>query len=183
MQLQMEIWDLDECDFLETKFVEYENEEDFLQDGNFIYSNNNETKGIIMYFSNNDGKPIYNYKPIHMNKEEFEKWEEEKMNENSEITWIKNIYWKLQVISCVLVLRNKIWFKNNVNQLEEIWNIIEKERITGFSHREPNRQNRNKSGTVEESNKCLLTIDKDNKKVIVNNKKENNIIYSFEKNE
>ena len=29
MQIQMEVWDLNECDFLETVFKEYETEEDF----------------------------------------------------------------------------------------------------------------------------------------------------------
>ena len=33
MQLQMETCDLDECDFLETRFIEYENEKAFLDDG------------------------------------------------------------------------------------------------------------------------------------------------------
>ena len=32
MQLQMEVWDLDECD-LETTFKEYETEEEFRNDG------------------------------------------------------------------------------------------------------------------------------------------------------
>ena len=34
MQLQMEVCDLDECDFLETKFTEYENFKEFCDDGN-----------------------------------------------------------------------------------------------------------------------------------------------------
>ena len=39
MQLQMEVCDLNECDFLDTKFVEYENEEAFYDDGdNFCYT-------------------------------------------------------------------------------------------------------------------------------------------------
>jgi len=55
--------------------------------------------------------------------------------------WIKNIYWKLEEVSCVLVLRNQKWFANNIDQLENIWSIIEKERISGdFSHRAPNKR-------------------------------------------
>ena len=50
------------------------------------------------------------------------------------------IYWKLEKLSCVLVLRNKEWFKNNVGQLEKVWKIIEEERITGFEHRAPVRR-------------------------------------------
>ena len=44
MQLQMETCDLNECDFLETAFKEYETEEEFINDGSFTYSNNQELK-------------------------------------------------------------------------------------------------------------------------------------------
>ena len=37
MQIQMEVCDLNECDFLETKFVEYENYEDYLNDNTDKY--------------------------------------------------------------------------------------------------------------------------------------------------
>jgi hypothetical protein len=57
--------------------------------------------------------------------------------------WIKNIYWRLNEVSCVLVLRNKMWFQNNIEQLERVWRTIEKERISGdFSHRAPNKRSK-----------------------------------------
>ena len=37
MQLQMEVWNLDECDFLETTFDVYDSEEDFLKMELLIY--------------------------------------------------------------------------------------------------------------------------------------------------
>jgi putative phage-type endonuclease len=52
MQLQMETCDLNECDFLETRFKEYETEADFLNDGaGFTTTMKGEWKGVIMYFS------------------------------------------------------------------------------------------------------------------------------------
>ena len=33
MQLQMEVWDFEECDFLETVFKQYETFQEFLADG------------------------------------------------------------------------------------------------------------------------------------------------------
>ena len=56
------------------------------------------------------------------------------------MVWIKNIYWKLEKISCVLILRNKEWFQNNISQLEKVWKIIKEERITGYEHRAPNKK-------------------------------------------
>jgi len=63
MQLQMETCDLDECDFLETQFVEYENEEAFKNDGEFCETTSGDMKGVIMYFSTKEGTLNYKYKP------------------------------------------------------------------------------------------------------------------------
>ena len=38
MQLQMETCNLNECDFLETVFKEYESKDEFMEDGTFTYS-------------------------------------------------------------------------------------------------------------------------------------------------
>lgn len=141
MQLQMEVCNLDECDFLETKFVEYESSKDFDEDGTFTTSQDDKKKGIIMYFSSINGTPVYVYKPIEINTEtEFEKWMDEQIEQRKEMTWIKNYYWKLEVMSCVLVLRNKKWFQENVWELQEVWNTILLERETSFEHRAPNKR-------------------------------------------
>jgi putative phage-type endonuclease len=93
MQMQMEVCDLDYCDFLENKFVEYESEEQFLEDLNIdsvektVEQNNNnlcenhdnfennekgthilknkENKytGLIVMFYIN-GEPLYEYCPL-----------------------------------------------------------------------------------------------------------------------
>ena len=166
MQLQMEVCDLDECDFLETKFVEYESYLDFLNDGSGYKTFKEEIKGIIMYFSNS-GKPLYKYKPIEMI--DSEEWEESiiKQYQNTNIIWIKNIYWKLEKISCVLVLRNKQWFSSNIQELSDIWDIIIKERVTGFQHREPNKRAKKEIESVDFSKGCLLNLDKETNQITV----------------
>ena len=70
MQIQMEVCNLNECDFLETRFIEYENETEFLNDGTFRYTKDGKRKGIIMYFIN-DGQPHYEYSPWNINKTNF----------------------------------------------------------------------------------------------------------------
>jgi len=169
MQLQMEVCDLNECDFLETQFLEYDNESDFINDyeidaepeTHFTQTNNGELKGIIMYFSK-EGIPTYIYKPVDMNKLEFDLFEGEtikKMEEN-DITWIKNIYWKLQTYSCVLVKRNRRWFQDNISEIRDIWNIIKRERTGDYSHRAPNkRRNVAAAAAATSENKCLISIN------------------------
>ena len=53
MQMQLEVCDLDCCDFLETKFTEYESREAFDADGDFTESVTGDKKGIMMFFMNN----------------------------------------------------------------------------------------------------------------------------------
>jgi hypothetical protein len=156
MQLQMEVCDLDECDFLETKFTEYS--------GYYEYENdtNEKMKGIIIYFHTKEGKPFYVYKPLE--EDDVTKWEEDVLSlyqsEKYNYTYMKFIYWKLEVFSCVLVLRNKEWFKNNIPQLEKVWKIIEQERVTGYEHRAPvkkvKKETDNKPFTSTGTQGCLL---------------------------
>jgi putative phage-type endonuclease len=141
MQLQMEVCDLDDCDFLETKFTEYTDSNAYNND---IISNE-KMKGIIIYFHTKEGKPFYVYKPLDLVEEEdITKWEDDTLSlyqsDKYNYTYMKFIYWKLEVFSCVLVLRNKVWFKNNIPQLEKVWKIIEQERVTGYEHRAPVRK-------------------------------------------
>ena len=160
MQFQMEVCNLNECDFLETRFIEYDDEESFINDGTFNLSSNNEIKGVIIYFIKNE-KPFYEYCPFMCNKEEFIKWEENIMSKNSNITWMKNIYWKLSEISCVLVLRNKNWFNKVLSDVKNIWDIIEYEKINGYQHRAPKKKSKIKSPIIKSINtsKCFINID------------------------
>jgi len=131
MQLQMEVCDLNECDFLETRFQEYSSHEEFVADKATQY------KGMMMLFMTNTGKPVYEYAPLHA--AEAELWQETMMEKNPTLNWIKNIYWKLDQISCVLVLRNKFWFAAVAPALKAIWATIEQEKKGGYSHREPKK--------------------------------------------
>jgi hypothetical protein len=156
MQLQMEVCDLDECDFLETKFIEYPDIESFTQDissdvfidsqgseiSNVCLSKDGKIKGEIIYFHTKECKPFYVYKPLNcFHSIEIEEWQNSTVDiytaEPYNYTYMKTIYWKLEVLSCVLVSRNREWFKNNISQIEKIWKIIEEERITGYQHRAP----------------------------------------------
>jgi putative phage-type endonuclease len=154
MQLQMETCDLNECDFLETKFIEYTDSEAYNEDTdldtnldndlvNITLSKDHFKKGSIIYFHTKEGKPFYLYKPLNLIYEnDINKWEEEMINlyESNNYTFVRFIYWKLEEISCVLVLRNKKWFQDNIETLQNIWSLIEKERKEGFIHRAPNKR-------------------------------------------
>jgi putative phage-type endonuclease len=174
MQLQMEVCDLDECDFLETKFIEYPDYQSYRNDSSsasfngeefnsYVTTKDGSYKGIIVHFHRKDGSPHYEYMPLDLwTPNDIANWEETIVqkyeSEPYNYTFLKFIYWKLEKLSCVLVSRNRDWFKNNVGQLEKVWNIIEEERISGFEHRAPVKKPKKdqpiKSNIGEE--KCFL---------------------------
>jgi putative phage-type endonuclease len=180
IQLQMEVCDLDECDFLETKFVEYENEAAFNEDvlledddadenndcpetdnTNVCISKDHKQKGKMICFQTKEGKPIYVYKPLDLiSLEEIEEWEQETIcNYESEHEFIKTIGWKLEAMSCITIQRNKEWFENSIQALEKVWKMIEKERVTGYEHRKANKREK-MAIPAQKEGVCLLKIDR-----------------------
>ena len=181
MQLQMEVCELNECDFLETKFTEYPDYTSFLfdiqnnlsEDTNLCLSKDNCMKGLMIYFHTKEGKPFYVHKPLNMiHSNDITLWQENMVDyyQSTEFnyTYIKTNYWKLEKLSCVLVCRNQQWFKDNVKELENIWNIIKKERVTGYKHREPNRKQKKTENPIDKPVEgCLLHFNKETGKINV----------------
>jgi putative phage-type endonuclease len=159
-QIQMEVCDLDECDFVETRFKEYESEADYiadtLRDGDDRrgYSGNGNEKGIILWFQTAPAltsqgyvsQPIqlYEYAPIGVTTgdEEYTEWETAVFakHERAHNIWVRTIYWYLDEYSCVVVRRNRLWFSEAVKVLERVWATIEEERETGYEHRAPKKK-------------------------------------------
>ena len=154
MQLQMEVCDLNDCDFLETRFIEYENFKEFENDGTWNKTSQNKLKGVYLLFIDN-GSTIYEYCPLNFNQSEFEEWEKNKIAEYGQDKWFKNGYWYLDEFSCKLVLRNKQWFNYAIPLLSDTWKIIEQERISGYSHRLPKQRQKK----PETTGKCLIKIN------------------------
>ena len=193
MQMQMEVCNLDECDFLETKFTEYSDRTSFLYDANqldheddegkeftnYCLSKDDKRKGEIIYFHGKEGKPVYKYMPLDIiHPDDIEQWEEHVLNEyQSEpynYTFMKIIYWKLDFMSCVLVSRNRQWFQDNIHELAELWETVKKERVTGYEHRSPNRKAKKENAfdfiTQSIDNVgggCLLNFNKETGKITV----------------
>ena len=165
MQVQMETCDLDTCDFLETRFKEYENENEF-------YSESTDLKrGVILHFIDkisNDtqtysGAPHYEYMPfdIELSKETIDKWISDRKSslENSHSLY-ETLFWKLPEWSCVLVERNRTWFQKARPFIEDTWKTIVKERELGYTHRAPVKRIVKKDvmvGTVDDTNSKTIS--------------------------
>ena len=153
MQVQMEVCNLNECDFVETQFKEYDEvDEDLFYRNKHKYLYN----GVILYFIKSDfadGKPHYVYMPLNiaLNKETIGEWTSEKKQEMKDTHILfKRIYWYCEAYSCVLVKRNRPWFEMALPRIQELWNTVEKERVTGYEHRKPKKR-------VIADKKCLIS--------------------------
>ena len=80
------------------------------------------------------------------------------MTKHFGLTWMQNIYWYMDEVSCILVLRNKTWFEAALPQLKRLWGIIEKEKVGDYSHRAPNRKPKVKTSPEIKPAKCYIDI-------------------------
>ena len=161
MQIQMEVCDLEECDFVETLFKEYDDnqEEEF-----FNNKDKYEYNGVILYFIKRDHSetaPKYVYMPIckteDITVQSVNEWIDKQKQEHKELYVVyRRIYWYCHTFSCVLVHRSKEWYAAARPKIEATWAIIENERVNGFEHRLPKKTV--KKATTHEP-KCLINID------------------------
>ena len=162
MQIQLETCNLEYCDFLETRFLEYNHEKDF-------YNGTHEYKGIILYFmkdKSNDVKHVY--MPLSLkSQEEIDNWKHNiQLNMDSEYKLTRINYWYLDELSCVVVKRNHKWFEIAKEKIIEIWNIIQKEKKEGFTHREPKKKIKPKTNifvSQMDSSQIIHNLKIDNK--------------------
>jgi len=159
MQIQMETCNLEECDFLETRFKEYEAEDDFYLDHNI------EFKGVILFFlaKSTEKENKFEYMPLYISLEKtaIELWIR-KIQEKFQEDYIlyDRSYWYLDEYSCVNVKRNAAWFESVLPIIEHAWQTVEHEREHGSLHRAP------KSRMKPEAHPIIGVEKKENIKVI-----------------
>jgi hypothetical protein len=133
VQMQLEVCELDRCDFLECRIKEYDSEEDYLNDnysGNNFYNSIGFEKGVVVeYFIIAEKKYKFDYSPIGIMGAELEIWKTNARNKYDEINdgsivFSSFSYWYLEKVSCIPIYRNQEWFNNVYPELEKCWNDI-----------------------------------------------------------
>ncbi len=158
MQVQMEVCDLEECDFVETVFKEYDDtdEEQFYANvEKYLYN------GVILYFikrDHSDSSPKYVYMPmsVPLDRASVNAWIEEQKQENRQ-TYVlyRRIYWYCDRFSCVLVHRSREWFAAALPKIRDVWTLIEQDRVDGCEHRRP----KPKVAKAPVVGGCLMNLD------------------------
>jgi putative phage-type endonuclease len=166
MQIQMEVCELDCCDFLETRFKEYSESEFYENHSTHKY------KGVLLYFSKIDKriddsdayKPLYKYYPLsdEYNKEDINTWINETVNSlKDEYVLYNKHYYYLDEYSCVIVQRNRKWFKHCINDITKTWNTILNERETGYEHRASKPRSNSVNKTLDTAQIVVSNTDPD----------------------
>jgi len=160
MQVQMETCDLDTCDFLETRFKEYENENEFYNESTDL------KRGVILHFIDkiHSGIPHYEYMPfdIELSKDAVDKWIlSVKSTLEDSYSLYETLFWKLPEWSCVIVERNRSWFQKARPFIEDTWKTIVKERVMGCEHRAAKKR-------IVKQDVIVGTVDDTNCKTISN---------------
>lgn len=167
MQVQMEVCDLDECDFVETRFKEFASKEAFLASAN-------PCRGVILGFSphyipgQTAATPrlasFYKYHVLDEDAADYDKmdaWIKSTKEEHTrEYVLAAVAYWELDQYSCVLVKRNRVWFEAAIKRVEAIWRTIEQERVTGCQHRAPKKRAPKTTDGSSNTNAHIVMINK-----------------------
>lgn len=144
MQIQLEVCELDECDFCEIKFSEYGDEEEYLSS-----DNGDLEKGVLVSLKNiGDEDPLYIYPKSYMLGDDkvLFKWRDEVMNKyKDKYKYIKCCYWYVEVYCCVTVKRDKKWFNDNLNEIRKFWEEIlyYRENLEEYYEKYPKKKKKN----------------------------------------
>ena len=178
MQGQLECCDLEECDFLQVKLLEYDSTEDYKNDkyieNDIIkegYSSNNLPKGLVLSFislnDNNKKEYHYEYSEFYQSYEELEKWSEKTIIEYSDkYNEIKYHWWKIDHYECTLVHRDRDWWLKTMPDILNFWEDVEHYRKVGNQElldkkEERKNKRKKKSSTSKKETKNIITINRE----------------------
>ena len=139
MQGQLESCDLEECDFLQVKFIEYFTEQDYIEDIYLVndkvkegYSSNSFVKGLLMAFikDNPEGNPTiqYEYCDFESSYDSLKAWSEKSINDYKDGDFkydrVKLHWWKIERYECSLVGRDRDWWLDTQPKIIDFWEDV-----------------------------------------------------------
>lgn len=134
VQGQLEVCDLDHCDFFQVKIEDYENyeeyEKDIFVDDDVILpgrTNLNYHKGVtVSYRKKNEIKLTYLYPVLNMSNDEYKEWIREKKIEIIEggHEFVESKWWKISRYECTFIQRDYQWWNENVEHILKFYNDL-----------------------------------------------------------
>ena len=171
VQGQLEVCDLEYCDFLECNIEEvsktdfFDNKHtslNYYDNSKYIsnYSNHVMEQGVLIdTYCKALNKNIYHYAPFSAveTKDGIKKWEEEivdKVLADEHLEYNATKYWRLREYSVIFVKRDRSWFKKAQKKLEKCWNEIVHYRQVGIDKMPTKKKStRKKTAVVDQKEK------------------------------
>ena len=136
VQLQLEVCDLDYCDFLECDIRIYNGMRDFLDDSpkgttSYNFTRSGKRKGVIYEYTekntpSNSGNK-YKYCSLNLTDEEVSQWISDVKNEiikDSNLVPIGCKYWWIEEYNVTLLKRDPEYFEEMVHKLDTFWKEV-----------------------------------------------------------
>ena len=159
MQGQLECCNLEECDFLQVKFQEYDNYEDYVKDGNnFGYTEKGFPKGCTLTYRKKDElKCSYFYPELGLTNEEYENWivENRRRIENEGHEFVEAKWWYIERYECTLVKRDREWWCTAMEKIYQFHKSVEYYKKNGTEELK-NKIAGNKPIDISKVEECLL---------------------------
>ena len=135
VQGQLEVCDLDHCDFFQVKIEDYENYEEYKKDV-FINddvilpgrTNLNYPKGVtVSYRKKEEIKLTYLYPVLNMSDDEYHNWIKEKKIEIIEQghEFVESKWWKISRYECTFIERDYNWWNDNVEHILKFYTDLQ----------------------------------------------------------
>lgn len=134
VQGQLEVCDLDQCDFFQVKIEEYndllEYEQDIFINDDVILPGRthlNYPKGVTLSYRKKDEmKLTYLYPPLNLTIQQYKDWiQENKLKITYEgHEFVENKWWKISRYECSLVDRDTSWWIKNVDKILDFYNDL-----------------------------------------------------------
>lgn len=135
MQIQLEVCDLEYCDFLECKITEYSGINEYFDDTKekvvngktLLYTKDGFEKGVVLTFNNKNGENIYYHSDLCIDRKSIDNWYNIVKSKALKEGLIENkiSFWRFNKLSCVRVERDRKWFEEVLPELKEVWNEVE----------------------------------------------------------
>ncbi len=123
MQIQLEVCNLDFCDYLECEIEELQNEQDFLDKE----LKEKQDYGIIFQMMDSGPDPKYIYPPAHLKTStEYVNWKDGILQNDPNASNLRPIYFLISKYNTMRVSRSKEWFAQVKGDLKSTWELVMK---------------------------------------------------------
>ena len=131
VQGQLDVCDLDYCDFVECLIEEYSSEDEYYMDEgiNDVYNNLGMEKGVIVdAYDLKLGKEVFYYCELGKSKGEIEKWESDIIDRiiaDDNLEYQRTSYWRLVKYNALLIKRDREWWDGEaLPKINKYWSDV-----------------------------------------------------------